>query len=125
MDLFYSSQEYLYSLKTTSSSEAKRMWRDKIREEWDNKCAYCESENNLTIDHIIPQSKGGMDVTENVVCCCYSCNQSKGHRSWEEWYSSQDFFDFKKYEKILKWIKDHNRSSTILYQYKPRKNYLS
>jgi CRISPR/Cas system Type II protein with McrA/HNH and RuvC-like nuclease domain len=101
------------------------MWRDKIREEWDNKCAYCESENNLTIDHIIPQSKGGMDVTENVVCCCYSCNQSKGHRSWEEWYSSQDFFDFKKYEKILKWIKDHNRSSTILYQYKPRKNYLS
>jgi 5-methylcytosine-specific restriction endonuclease McrA len=57
MDLLHSPDQYLYYLHTTSSSEAKRIWRKQILEKWDHKCAYCESNKNLTIDHIIPQSK--------------------------------------------------------------------
>jgi len=79
MDLLHSPSEYLFNLRTTSSSEAKRLWRKEIKEKWENQCAYCGSKENLTIDHIIPQSKGGTDFTKNVVCCCHSCNQSKGH----------------------------------------------
>ena len=67
MDLFRSPSEYLFNLRTTSPGEAKRMWRREIREKWENQCAYCGSEDNLTIDHIVPQSKGGLDFTKNVV----------------------------------------------------------
>ena len=44
------------------------------------KCVYCgkESENGLTRDHVIPSSKGGKDVWENVVTACEPCNLMKG-----------------------------------------------
>jgi CRISPR/Cas system Type II protein with McrA/HNH and RuvC-like nuclease domain len=120
MELFHSPQYYLYNLQTTSSSEAKRIWRNQIREKWNNQCAYCGSEEKLTLDHIIPQSKGGMDFTKNVVCCCHSCNQNKGHSQWEEWYSSQDFFSNERYEKIKKWMKPDSPQN--LFRYKSRSN---
>lgn len=122
MELFASSQQYLFNLYTTSSSEAKRIWRKHIKEKWNNKCAYCDSEENLTIDHIVPQSKGGVDFTKNVVCCCHSCNQSKGHSSWEEWYYSQDFFDEDRYKKILEWMEMEKEIK--LYTYGSRKNFV-
>src|SRR5210317_1986733 len=65
-----SPEEYLFNLHTTSHSEAKRLWRKQIKESWNHKCAYCGSEEDLTLDHVIPQSKGGLDITRNVVCCC-------------------------------------------------------
>jgi hypothetical protein len=123
MDLLHSPDQYLYNLYTASSSEAKRLWRQQIREKWDYQCAYCGSDNRLTIDHIIPQSKGGMDFTKNVVCCCHSCNQNKGHTSWEDWYFSQEFFSMERYQKIKNWMKPD--SPTYLYAYRPRKNNLS
>lgn len=120
MGPLHSSREYLFQLHTTSSGEARRLWRKHIKESWENKCAYCGSEENLTIDHIIPQSKGGLDTTKNVVCCCHSCNQSKGHTPWEEWYSSQEFFILENYEKIKTWIKPEAPKN--LYTYGRRKN---
>jgi 5-methylcytosine-specific restriction endonuclease McrA len=123
MDLLHSPDQYLYYLHTTSSSEAKRIWRKQILEKWDHKCAYCESNKNLTIDHIIPQSKGGMDCSKNVVSCCNSCNQSKGHTYWEDWYSSQEFFSVEKYKKIKTWMKPDLPKDLFLY--KPRRNNLS
>jgi hypothetical protein len=120
MDLFASPQQYLFNLQTTSKAEAKRMWRRSIREKWENRCAYCESEDNLTLDHIVPQSKGGPDTTRNVVACCHSCNQSKGHTPWEEWYYNQDFFSYDNYEKIKNWMKPE--APTNLYAYRPRRN---
>jgi CRISPR/Cas system Type II protein with McrA/HNH and RuvC-like nuclease domain len=121
MDLLHSPDQYLYNLHTTSSAEAKRMWRQQIREKWEYKCAYCGSEEKLTIDHIVPQSKGGMDFTKNVVCCCHSCNQDKGHTPWEDWYFSQEFFSMEKYEKIKNWMKPD--PPVNLFAYRPRRNY--
>ena len=57
MEILSSPQHYLFELKTTSPGEAKRLWRRKIKEEWDHKCAYCGSEQELTIDHVVPRSK--------------------------------------------------------------------
>lgn len=82
-------------------------------------CAYCGSDNNLTIDHVVPRSKGGADFTKNVVCCCSSCNGNKGHQSWEEWYFSQDFFDKDRHDKIKEWMKPEK---TDLFTYRPRRN---
>lgn len=44
-----------------------------------NQCQYCGSKSNLTVDHIIPRSKGGQNTWENMVACCESCNTKKGN----------------------------------------------
>lgn len=116
-------REYLFNLHTTNSAEARRLWRKHIKESWENRCAYCNSEENLTIDHIIPQSKGGIDFTENVVCCCHSCNQSKGNNSWKEWYFSQEFFDQERYKKILNWTNFDKLNNLVTYG--KRKNFIN
>ena len=100
MEIFSTPNHYLFNLKTASSQEAKRLWRRKIKEKWDYECAYCGSEKNLTMDHVVPRSKGGVDFTKNVVCCCHDCNQSKSHTPWEDWYFSQEFFNWERYQKV-------------------------
>jgi 5-methylcytosine-specific restriction endonuclease McrA len=116
----HSFKDYLFNLETTKKSDAKRMWRQSIKDQWEHKCAYCESEDNITLDHIIPQCKGGLDVKTNVVSCCHSCNQSKGHEHWKLWYVQQDFYSEDKFNKIEKWMKPE--APEDLYSYRPRKN---
>ncbi len=53
------------------------------RDGW--QCAYCgSSSNRLTLDHIVPRSRGGTSVWENVVASCAPCNHRKGDRLLEE-----------------------------------------
>ncbi len=41
-------------------------------------CQYCGTTNNkMTIDHVVPQSKGGENTFENTVACCSRCNIKK------------------------------------------------
>lgn len=49
-----------------------------------NKCQYCGSTKNLTIDHVIPKSKSGKDTWDNLVVACSPCNSKKGDRLLEE-----------------------------------------
>ena len=42
-----------------------------------NICLYCGSNNNLSLDHIIPRSKGGSNDTSNLITCCIACNSSR------------------------------------------------
>jgi 5-methylcytosine-specific restriction endonuclease McrA len=45
-------------------------------------CQYCgERRHDLTIDHIVPRSKGGTDSWDNVVAACLRCNVKKGDRT--------------------------------------------
>lgn len=48
-------------------------------------CVYCGSCKNLTIDHVIPQSKGGKDSWDNLVTACRSCNAEKADLTLEEY----------------------------------------
>lgn len=111
---------YLYNLQATSSGEARRLWKKSIKDQWNNKCAYCNSEENLTIDHIIPQSKGGIDFLQNVVCCCRECNEDKAHTDWEEWFKSKQFFTIEKKNAIVEWMTP--KRNQLLQEYRPRKN---
>jgi 5-methylcytosine-specific restriction endonuclease McrA len=43
-------------------------------------CQYCGSRSNLTVDHVIPRSKGGTSSWENIVASCAPCNRRKGDR---------------------------------------------
>jgi 5-methylcytosine-specific restriction endonuclease McrA len=38
------------------------------------------AKNDMTIDHILPKSRGGKDVWTNTACACYVCNRRKGDR---------------------------------------------
>lgn len=48
-------------------------------------CVYCGAEGPLTTEHILPTSRGGENVPENVVRVCKSCNSAKGARGLYEW----------------------------------------
>ena len=53
------------------------------RDEWS--CVYCgTSGGRLTLDHVVPRSRGGDSVWENVVTACAPCNLRKGDRLPEE-----------------------------------------
>ena len=41
-------------------------------------CQYCGSTGHLTLDHVIPRSRGGCTSWENVVASCAPCNVRKG-----------------------------------------------
>ena len=120
MPLYNNFQSYVFNHYTTCSAEAKRIWRKKIKEEWDWECAYCGSEKNLTIDHIVPKAKGGTDFTKNCLCACHSCNQDKSYTPMEDWYLSQEFFSSDRYEKIQEWMKPDPPEN--LFRYRPRRN---
>lgn len=51
------------------------------------KCQYCGAQPpkaQLTLDHVVPRSRGGQHSWENVVAACIPCNQRKGDRRPEE-----------------------------------------
>jgi 5-methylcytosine-specific restriction endonuclease McrA len=53
------------------------------RDGW--RCVYCgENGGRLTLDHVVPRSRGGDSVWENVVTACAPCNLRKGDRLLEE-----------------------------------------
>ena len=52
------------------------------RDDW--RCQYCGSGGKLTLDHVVPRSRGGDSVWENVVTSCAPCNLRKGNRLVDE-----------------------------------------
>ena len=48
------------------------------RDRWT--CQYCGSRGNLTVDHVVPRSKGGPSSWDNIVTSCAPCNRRKGDR---------------------------------------------
>ncbi len=48
-------------------------------------CQYCGHKTpDLTIDHVIPTSRGGTNTWDNVVACCQKCNVKKGNHTPKE-----------------------------------------
>ncbi len=53
-----------------------------------NKCFYCRTNTparKLTMDHIVPLSRGGRSTKSNLVPCCKSCNNLKKNLLPIEW----------------------------------------
>lgn len=53
------------------------------------RCINCGAHKNLTIDHIVPVSKGGGNEIRNLQTLCKSCNSSKGVKDMLEWLETQ------------------------------------
>jgi len=66
-------------------------WSTSIREyvkerERSGECIYCGAKTELTLEHILPVSKGGPDSPDNAIWVCQHCNSSKGDRRLYEWF---------------------------------------
>lgn len=44
-------------------------------------CGYCGAKDRLTIDHVLPKSRGGKTSFENTVTSCWTCNNKKGDKT--------------------------------------------
>lgn len=61
--------------------------REYIREqEVIGRCIYCGSVRELTVDHLIPRSRGGPESGDNAVTACRACNSSRGDKGIYEWF---------------------------------------
>ncbi len=50
-------------------------------------CQYCgtpRASGSLTLDHVVPKSRRGASTWENLVACCFTCNNRKGDRTPSE-----------------------------------------
>jgi 5-methylcytosine-specific restriction endonuclease McrA len=61
-----------------------RVNRSRIYKRDNHQCVYCDSKKQLTLDHVIPKSRGGSNDWTNLVTCCFKCNLKKGNRTPEE-----------------------------------------
>jgi 5-methylcytosine-specific restriction endonuclease McrA len=63
--------------QTRALSRKNILFRDR------NTCQYCGTilgTGDLTLDHVLPRSRGGASSWENLVACCHSCNRRKGNQ---------------------------------------------
>lgn len=60
------------------------MNRQNIYKRDGHNCQYCGSRDNLTLDHVLPSSRGGKSSWTNLVTACRRCNSLKGDRTPEE-----------------------------------------
>ena len=70
-----------FRFTTIACNRINIVWRD------NNQCQYCGnyfSTDKLTMDHVIPKSRGGKNTWENLVAACKKCNQKKGSRTPQE-----------------------------------------
>jgi hypothetical protein len=66
-------------------------WSGSIREyikeqEVAGRCIYCGSTAGLSVDHLIPRARGGLESGDNAVTACKACNSSRGDKGIYEWY---------------------------------------
>lgn len=80
-----------------------KQWR-KIKQDFNNECAYCGQVTKLTQEHFIPLSKGGEYTRNNIIPVCKSCNCSKNNSDFFEWYPKQEFYNKQREDKILEYL---------------------
>lgn len=100
---------YLYKCRYRANHRIERRESDSIRknkerlgdlkysqwtellERYDNKCIACGSSEKLSMDHIVPLSKGGLHTIDNVQPLCFSCNCRKGTKTIDY---RQDYYEY-------------------------------
>ena len=86
---------------------------DKALKYFNYECAYCGCTDELEREHIIPVSKGGHYIRQNIVPACRACNVSKLDKDMERWYRQQEFFSEKRLKKIYDWANVDDETQQI------------
>lgn len=74
-------------------------------------CKYCGATKHLTIDHVIPVSRGGQNTWKNLVTCCFQCNNKKGNKTPEE--AGMELTEVPKRPTYIHIIKDYSRNNNL------------
>lgn len=69
--------------KRAHGSLTKDVWGEVCRRYADT-CIYCGSKENITIEHLLPVSRGGTNDASNLAPACLGCNSSKRNKTYEE-----------------------------------------
>jgi 5-methylcytosine-specific restriction endonuclease McrA len=85
--------------------------------EFNNCCAYCKSEENLTMDHFIAIKNDGSDCLDNLVPACFSCNSSKSSSNAFEWYSKKEFYSQEQWDFILSILMKDDKNGFLKWLY--------
>jgi hypothetical protein len=93
-----------------------RQWRRTLHRYTDHCCIYCGNRSE-SIDHVMPQSRGGLSVTENCVPACLACNGRKGDADAFSWYRRQSFYDPRRAMAIRAWTDGDLRLAVRLLQW--------
>lgn len=59
--------------------------REKILQRDGFACLRCGARQNLTLDHIIPKSRGGTNCQRNLQTLCGGCNKAKGNKNCKDY----------------------------------------
>ena len=93
-----------------------RRWRKTLHTFTDQCCIYCGNRSE-SIDHVHPQSRGGLSTTENCVPACLACSGHKGDADAFEWYRRQRFYDPRRAMALRAWTAGDLRLATKLLQW--------
>lgn len=63
---------------------SERDW-SRLVNHFDGRCAYCGDKCDVTLDHVVPLSRGGTNTIGNVLPACQPCNSSKHNKFLIEW----------------------------------------
>ena len=94
--------------KYRANYQPKDVGRYRVFERDDFQCIYCgcspiEDGTPIQADHIIPKSKGGLDILGNLVTSCLDCNYSKTDRE----------LPLETLERVLKVVRERNASQGL------------
>jgi 5-methylcytosine-specific restriction endonuclease McrA len=64
-----------------SSWEAKYNLNAQVKKRDHYRCVYCGSADDITVDHVVPSSRGGDSSKKNLATACRVCNGRKGART--------------------------------------------
>jgi hypothetical protein len=93
-----------------------RFWRKSIHTFTSKRCIYCGKPSE-SIDHILPRSQGGLNITENCVPACLSCNGNKSDENVFSWYRKKNFYDPRRAMAIRAWLEGDLRLSIRLLEW--------
>jgi hypothetical protein len=65
---------------------------ERMKMNYPQACCYCGTNEQLSIDHLIPTKRGGADSADNLVWACRPCNSAKGATDVLEWYQKKQAF---------------------------------
>ena len=60
-------------------------WISDLFSKYDNRCVYCGEVSQMTLDHVVPISRGGKHEALNLVPACHLCNSVKRNKLVDEW----------------------------------------
>ncbi|MEY3180726.1 MAG: Synechococcus phage [Pseudomonadota bacterium] len=121
MFVAFEPDDYITGLIELRKSDATRRFRKSIFDDYPLRgplgqaaCAYCGrwNERKLTIDHVVPKSKGGPHFQKgNMVPSCLSCNSSKSNIQVWQWWREQDHWCSDRANLLAAWVSFHSEET--------------